>query len=221
MNPATSKTSTRDIVLRTIKSLNQATVDDLARAASVSPVTVRHHLNGLLAEGTIETASVRRKVGRPYHVYSLTETGQELFPKKYFALSSRLLEELKERFSAEIVTELFESLVQRIVTEHRHEFEPLSFEDRLDYVVKLLADEGFLARWDKVGDEYRLTEYSCPFMGIGQNHAEICSLDTALIEAVMDTKIQQHSCMLHGDDCCQFTVTPETQTITLTEVEIQ
>lgn len=221
MSKKSGKVSTRDVVLQSIKSMNQATVDDLAEAANVSPVTVRHHLNGLLADGLIESSSVRRKVGRPYYVYTLSEAGQELFPKKYFALSSRLLSELKDRFSAEIVSELFESLVERIIDENRAEFEHLSFESRLDYLMRLLADEGFLARWEKDGDRYKISEYSCPFISIGHSHAEICSLDTALIEGVLETKIAQHSCMLQGDDCCEFALAPAVQTISPAEVTIR
>lgn len=216
-----AKTSTRDIVLRSIKSINGATVDQLAQAAGVSPVTVRHHLNGLSAAGLISAEPVRRKVGRPYYVYSLTPAGLELFPKKYFALSSRLLDELKNRFSAEVVNELFQSLVEHIIDDHRAEFSKLNFEERLDYLMRLLADEGFLAQWERDGDSYKINEFSCPFISIGQQHAEICILDRALIEAVMDTKIEQHSCMLHGDDCCQFTVTPDVQTIALPEVNVR
>ena len=201
--------------------MNGATVDQLADAAGVSPVTVRHHLNGLQADGLISAESIRRKVGRPYYVYSLSEAGLELFPKKYFALSNRLLDEVKERFSGEVVNDLFQSLVQRIIDDHRAEFEPLSFEERLDYLMHLLADEGFLANWKRDGDAYHINEFSCPFISIGHQHAEICTLDRALIEAVMDTTIEQHSCMLHGDDCCQFTVVPEPQTIALAEVTIQ
>ena len=62
------KISTRDTILEAIKQANEATVDDLAKAADVSPVTVRHHLNSLQAEGLLRTHSVRRKVGRPYYV---------------------------------------------------------------------------------------------------------------------------------------------------------
>ncbi len=219
--------STRDIVLRTIKSVSGATVDVLAEAAGVSPVTVRHHVNSLLADGLIESESVRRSVGRPYHIYHLTEAGQELFPKKYFALSNRLLGELKERFSAEVVNDLFQSLVQKIIDEHHHEFEHLDFESRLNYLMHLLADEGFLARWERNGAGYRITEYSCPFLTMGQQHAEICTLDTALIQAVLATEIEQHSCMLNGDDCCQFELVPHdghapnTTTIALPEVLVK
>lgn len=201
----TSKLSTREVILEAIKQANEATVDDLAAAADVSPVTVRHHLNSLQADGLLETRSVRRKVGRPYYVYSLSSKGHELFPQRYVRLSSLLLDELKERFPPEMVDEVFDSVVQRIADEHREQFEGLSFERRLDYLVRLLADEGFLATWEQDKDVYRLTEYSCPYFSIGQQHSEICGFDRKLMMVVLDTEIQQQSCMLDGDTSCRFT----------------
>jgi predicted ArsR family transcriptional regulator len=52
-----SNESTRDVILRTIKQRNQATVNELAEAADVSPVTVRHHLNALQAESLLVSDS--------------------------------------------------------------------------------------------------------------------------------------------------------------------
>jgi predicted ArsR family transcriptional regulator len=216
-----NKQSTRDVILDSIKSTSHATVEDLATVAGVSPVTVRHHLNSLQADGLIESESVRRHVGRPYYVYSLTANGQELFPKKYFALSVRLLDELKERFPQEVVEDVFKGVVNRIADDHRGEFEHLAFEDRLDYLVGLLEDEGFLARWEKAGDKYEIVEYSCPLLLIGQHHGEVCHLDTTLIETVMQTSVEQHSCMLNGDNCCKFSMDAQNyNTIKLAEVEL-
>lgn len=201
------KMSTRDVILASLKNMAQATVEELAQAADVSPVTVRHHLNSLQGDGLLVTSSVRRKVGRPHYVYALSEEGHELFPKKYARLSSRLIDELKSRFSTEVVNELFSSAVSRIVEEHREEFERLSFERRLDFLVELLSEEGFLARWEETErGEYNLIESSCPYISVGQTHDEICSFDAGLIAAVMATEVRQQSCMLDGDTCCQFTI---------------
>ena len=156
------KRTTRDIILHSIKQTPQSTVDELAEAAEISPVTVRHHLNALQAEGTIEAASVRRKVGRPYYVYSLSEQGQELFPKRYVRLTSRLLDELKGRLPQEVINEIFSGLVNTVLEEHKGEFEHLPIEERMDYLVNLLSDEGFLSTWEKTTSGYRLVEYSCP-----------------------------------------------------------
>ena len=202
------KQQTRDIILHAIKETNEATVEDLALAAGVSPVTVRHHLNSLQAEALLTARSVRRKVGRPYYVYSLTEKGHELFPHKYARLSTRLLDELKARFPKEVVNDIFIGVVRRIVTDQQANFEQMPFEQKLDYLVELLGKEGFLARWEKQGNAYHVIEYSCPYTAVGQEHREVCNLDTNLIIAVLgDNNVQQHSCMLAGDSCCQFTVT--------------
>jgi predicted ArsR family transcriptional regulator len=199
------KMSTREVILEEIKRTNGATVEALAETAEISPVTVRHHLNSLQAEGLLETSSVRRKVGRPYYVYSLSAKGQELFPKRYVRLSSRLLDELKDRYPDGTISELFNNVVERIADDHRHDFENKSVEKRLNYLVDLLAEEGFLASWELTDNGYKLIEYSCPYISIGQKHHEVCVFDKQLIQIVMDTDIDQHSCMIDGDSCCEFT----------------
>lgn len=201
------KRSTRDLILHTLKASAQCNIESLADEADISPVTVRHHLNALQAEGLVEVESVRRKVGRPYYVYSLSEKGNELFPQKYFSLTSRLLEELKDRLPPETVNEIFISLVERIMEEREGEFEGLPFEERLNYVINLLGKEGFLARWEKMADgRYQIIEYSCPYISMGHQHTEVCTLDKQLMITVLGTAVEQHSCMLNGDDCCQFTL---------------
>jgi len=212
--PANPKKRTaRDIILHSIKQTPQSTVDELAEAAEISPVTVRHHLNALQAEGTIEAASVRRKVGRPYYVYSLSEQGQELFPKRYVRLTSRLLDELKGRLPQEVINEIFSGLVNTVLEEHKGEFEHLPIEERMDYLVNLLSDEGFLSTWEKTTSGYRLVEYSCPYLSIGSTHAEVCEFDKQLMTGVLQLQVHQDSCMLHGANCCQFSIELQTNSV--------
>lgn len=211
MKPITSKTkqSTREVILHSLKFASEQKVEELAEVAGISPVTVRHHLNGLQADGLIEVDSVRRKVGRPYYVYSLSETGHELFPQRYVSLTNRLLDEMKSQLPAELVQSLFTAVVDRIVEDHRSDFDSLSFEERLSYLVKLLEQEGFLARWEKgENGRYLLTEYSCPYLSVGNVHEEVCAFDKELMVNVLQTPVEQHSCMLDGADCCQFTMMP-------------
>jgi predicted ArsR family transcriptional regulator len=203
------KQSTREVILHTIKASPESTIDTLAEAADVSPVTVRHHVNSLLADGMIEATAVRRKVGRPYFVYTLSENGQELFPKRYVRLTSRLLDELKTRLPDDMVAEIFKGVVQAILADHAGEFETLSMEKRLDYLVAMLGDEGFLSSWEKTADGYKLIEYSCPYISVGHEHSEVCTFDKELMLTVLQMPVQQHSCMLEGASCCEFSLTTE------------
>lgn len=204
------KKNTRDTILHALKSSTQATVEELAETANVSPVTVRHHLNALQAEGLIEVDSVRRKVGRPYYVYSLSESGHELFPHKYVRLTNRLLDELKVALPPEKVNQIFVNIVEGMLEDHKGEFESLPFEERLSYLVSLLSEEGFLVKWRKENGRYILTEYGCPYYSVGEEHTEICGMDKTLMVNILQTPVEQESCMLAGDDCCQFTFAPKT-----------
>jgi DeoR family suf operon transcriptional repressor len=198
--------TTRETILHTIKAHPKSNVDELAEAASVSPVTVRHHLNALQADNLIVSHTVRRKVGRPYYVYSLSQKGQEQFPKRYVRLTSRLLHELKIQLPSEALNDVLSSVVDSVLEERRGQFEHLAVEERLDYLVTLLADEGFLAHWKKTEGGYLVTEFSCPYISLGEAHSEICTIDKELIINVLDAPVQQNSCMLEGGACCEFLV---------------
>jgi len=203
------KQSTRDLILYTLKTSNQAKVDDLAEAVHVSPVTVRHHLNSLQASGLIEMESVRRKVGRPYYIYSLSEKGHELFPRKYVQLTNRLLEELKEHLPPDTLSDVFDGIAKKVIAEHEGQFEHLPFDERLTYLTTVLREEGFIVEWERNENEYTLVEYSCPYYSVGDQHIEICGLDKDLMISILQTPVEQHTCILHGDETCQFTFSSE------------
>jgi predicted ArsR family transcriptional regulator len=102
-----------------------------------------------------------------------------------------------------------------MLDEHRGEFEHLPFEERLNYLVHLLAEEGFLSAWEKTEDGYRFIEYSCPYLSVGIQHTEVCNFDRELILNVMQTPIRQHTCMLDGESCCEFTFASEVKDVAL------
>ncbi|MEZ4516829.1 MAG: hypothetical protein R3C44_08315 [Chloroflexota bacterium] len=113
---------------------------------------------------------------------------------------------MKDRLPEGVIGEVFQGVVDSVLEEHRGEFEHLEIEKRLDYLVKLLTEEGFLSKWEQTEDGYTLIEYSCPYISVGNNHAEICHFDKQLILGVLEVPVQQQSCMLNGEACCQFTV---------------
>lgn len=201
----TGKQNTRQTILHALRTSTQSKVEELAEIAEVSPVTVRHHLNALRADGLIEVNSVRRKVGRPYYVYSLSEAGQELFPRKYVRLANRLLDELKTTLPPEIITKLFNDVAENILADRKGEYEDLPFKKRLDYLVSMLSEEGFIVELEGDDGRYTLTEHGCPYQSVSQEHSEICDMDLALITNVLQIPVERHSCLQQGDDCCQFT----------------
>ena len=63
--------STRDRIVQTLLNHPKSTINDLAEAVGINGISVRHHLNSLLAEALVIVEEVRHGVGRPRQVYLL------------------------------------------------------------------------------------------------------------------------------------------------------
>src|SRR3954471_10797090 len=92
---------TRLQVLDAIRSQRQATVESLVAVLDLTHISIRHHLANLKAEGLIKVEVERQGVGRPKHIYSLTDAAQRYLPTKYYSLAEKLLDKLKATLPAE------------------------------------------------------------------------------------------------------------------------
>ena len=200
--------STRDQILRLIKAQGQATVAELAAALEISAVSVRHHLSSLLAEGLIRSAEVRRGVGRPHLVYSLTALAHERFPAKYLRLSERLLDELKVSLPPRALEDMFTRMAEGMVAEYTIRMAGKSLDEKMNVLMDVLGAEGFMARWNRTGETISLTEYSCPYLQIGQRHPEVCAIDQTVIRQLLNATVEKTTCILNGGDNCVFVITP-------------
>jgi len=203
---------TRWSVLEAIKSQGQATVNSLAEQLGVTAISIRHHLNSLQGEGLIKIEMERQGVGRPKHIYTLTEAAQRYFPNKYHILVDRLLDELKAKLPAEQVELIISSMAANVAARYGAD-QPTrgTLEERLHHLVDILGEEGFMAAVERVDEKIVLTQINCPYVYIGQRHPEVCRIDHTLMESVLGVDVHQTSCVLHGDRSCTFSVSEESK----------
>ncbi len=201
---------TREVILKTLKSKGKCTVNELAEAAEVSPVSVRHHIAALQAEDLVVAEEVKHGVGRPYHQFSLTEKGFELYPSRYFRLTNRLLDEIKDHVSADLVSELFTGVANAMAVQYATQLQGLSLDERLPRLMEMLREEGFDADYERRGDEVIIRELGCPYVQIGKEHPEVCAVDTRFIATALDVPTERVNCVLDGATHCTFTLKVDT-----------
>jgi DeoR family suf operon transcriptional repressor len=200
--------STRDKILQSLLKKPRSTINDLAEAVGINPISVRHHLGNLEKEGLVEGQEERHGVGRPRLVYVLTDEGMERFPTRYMKLTTRLLSQMKETMPGPVVTKLFDQIAEDLVSEYADDIKGLSMEERLDFVKDLLAQEGFTVEWEKKGDQYQIHEISCPYYQIGIAHPEVCTVDQTLISKMLALPANKVQCILDGGTHCTYVVQP-------------
>jgi predicted ArsR family transcriptional regulator len=201
--------NTRERVMQILLSRERCTIIELAEAVDINPISVRHHINKLEADGMVASEEERHGVGRPRRLYFLTEKGREQFPTRYIRLTLRLLEQLKETMPPYMVDHLFTQMAQDMASGYRAEAQDLSVEERLNLIQSLLTREGFSVEWETQGDYYQIRESNCPYYHVGQNHPEVCSVDQTLISTLLNIPAQKIQCMLHGDAHCTYIVPKE------------
>ena len=198
--------TTREKVLRTLLTNQRCTINEIADSVEINPISVRHHITKLQADGLVDSEEERHGVGRPRRVYFLTESGREHFPTRYLRLTLRLLEQLKETVPAPIVNQLFTQMAHDLTSEYETHLENFSIEQRLDLTKKLLVTEGFAVDWERKGDHYQIRETNCPYYHIGQDHPEVCSVDQTLISTMLSVPAEKIQCMLNGDAHCTYLI---------------
>ncbi len=198
--------STRDRILQTLLRQPRRTINELAEAVGINPISVRHHLTNMQVEGLVAAEEERHGVGRPRLVYALTEDGMEKFPTRYLRLTTRLLSQMKETMPAPMVSQLFSQIAEDLASEYKDQMQGLSMEERLDFVKSMLAEEGFTVEWEKSGEQYKIHEISCPYYQIGVSHPEVCTVDQALISKMLAVPAEKVQCLLNGGAFCTYVV---------------
>ncbi|MDX9849757.1 MAG: winged helix-turn-helix transcriptional regulator [Anaerolineaceae bacterium] len=207
--------STKDKILLFLLKNPKSTINDLADAVTINAISVRHHLNNLLADGLVLSEEERHGVGRPRLVYSLSDEGLERFPSRYYRLTNRILDRFKDTLSPDALKSIFSEIAKDIASSHRQTIKNLSLEDRLNFVQELLDEEGFNVEWEKKNDHYLIHEISCPYFQVAQSHPEVCTLDQTLITELLDIPASKMQCILRGDQRCSFLIPLKNQSETI------
>lgn len=206
--------STKDHILSHLKCAGGATVDDLAGEFGLARMTVRQHLTGLERDGLVKSREERGKSGRPHMVFSLTDRGDDLFPKRYDRLADLVLQEAAQLTAAEIegLDEdgrkrlLLQKMVERVYAEHEEKLRDKTLPERVKLVADILREEGGLADWTRDGEAFEIVDYNCVYRRVADSHPGVCDWHVSLLGRLLGQKVECSQFMSQGADSCRFVV---------------
>ena len=192
----------------------RATVDALAQALELAPMTIRQHLANLSALGLVEAATERRPLGRPAHVYTLTPEALERFPKAYDRLASLLLEvasETPDSAGTALPPEqrraaLLHRMAQREAQPHLGSLESLPVRDRAVAVTAIMNEESGFTELEAENGTVTIHEFNCIYQRIAVVHNEVCDFHVQYVTELMGAPVHIQGCKRDGAPACQFAV---------------
>ena len=200
-------------ILEYMKRNGSATIKDLEQLLGITTTAVRQHLNTLQVEGYIERKAVHIGVGRPHHIYTITEKVQEIFACHCDDLALTLLEEVFALEGKEQAARLLARVSNRLASRYAPSVHSTLLQERVGELADALHARGVLTDVETTDDNtIILHTYNCPYHELAQEHREICEMDKAMFRQVLGSEVNLANCMMDGYKSCSFEVNLPSQT---------
>jgi DeoR family suf operon transcriptional repressor len=199
----------RGEILLQLKKSQPATAKELADQFTVSANAIRRHLKELEAEGLVTYGREQRGTGAPTHTYRLSEGGEALFPNQYGEALTHVLALIAESNGRDAVREMFAERFRAQAERVRAELADASLEEKVEAVVRLLSQQGFMAAWSVEPDALRLAEHNCAFQAAAEQFPEICAAEADFLREILQSDVQRDAYIFDGCNACQYSIAPK------------
>ena len=183
---------TRRQLLEVLKRRGEARAEELAESLGVTVSAARQHLSALEAAGLVDHRELKGTPGRPKHVYHLTPSAEELFPKSYDELATELLQFVGEEDPA-LLKRVFERRRMVRLKKALARLDGKPFDERVEELAAILNEEGYLSSFERLEDgSYRVQEHNCAILDVAQLSTMPCVSEIDFLrEALPDATIER------------------------------
>jgi predicted ArsR family transcriptional regulator len=189
--------------------------DQLASRLGASRTGVLQQLRALEAAELVRHETERHGVGRPRHLYDVTEDAQGLFPTNYDGLAAGLLEAIGAIGGDDLVEQVFVARRRQIGERVRNELAErvgpaATLADRVGALAVLQDEQGYLSDAERLPDgSFRLREHNCAIYHIARGERVACDAELQLFRDVLGAEVVRETHIASGDRCCTYRITDE------------
>ncbi|NHC37489.1 iron-sulfur cluster biosynthesis transcriptional regulator SufR [Scytonema millei] len=216
----TQQPSTKQDILQYLMKQGQATAQELATELDVSPQAIRRHLKDLEAEELLLYQAVHLGMGRPQHVYKLSDKGRDRLRRTIndaggdshgqFAVS--LLDTLAQTVGREQMGTILRMQWERKALEYRDRVGEGSLQERVANLVELRKAEGYMAEWYFVNEEnsargFIITEHNCAIANVAESFPVVCGHELEMFATILpDCQVERTHWIIDGEHRCGYLV---------------
>ncbi|MGK7941668.1 MAG: iron-sulfur cluster biosynthesis transcriptional regulator SufR [Crocosphaera sp.] len=208
--------STKEDILQYLLKQGQATAQKLAETLDITPQATRRHLKDLEAEGLLEHHRLQGGLGRPQYLYSLSKQGRDRFPNQYGEFAVSFLDTLTETVGESQVKEILRKQWQRKADDYRRRIGKGSLKDRVQRLVKMRQEEGYMAEIHKANGKnglkaqqegYLLAEHHCAISEVAESYPTVCGHELEMFAEILpDCIIERTHWINEGEHNCGYLI---------------
>ena len=201
---------TVDRILQIVKRDGSVTAKQLSSELGMTTMGARQHLQGLEDDGVLSIHDVKVKVGRPTRHWSLTQKGHEQFADRHGELTIQFIEAVEHIFGKdglEKVTSEREKLTLQNYQQHLEQCD--SLESKLQTLVTLREQEGYMAELEQTEQGFVLIENHCPICKAASRCPSLCQSELNVFQSLLGKQvaIQRTEHIVEGQRRCVYLIT--------------
>lgn len=200
-------------LLVALKKAQPLTAKELGERFGLTPNALRRHLKALEEAEVVRYQREVRGVGGPVYAYSLTASGESLFPNAYADALVAALEVLGEQTGPETVVELFRRQWVGLVGDAGPTLAALPLAERAQLLAELRSSQGYMAEAAPAAaaddaDAVLVREHNCAIRAAAERFPAICAAEQRLFEEILDADVERRAHILAGCNECEYVVRP-------------
>lgn len=203
------KSSYRFLKLLKVKGAQPAAA--LAKEFEMTVEGARLQLAKLAEEGLVEALVSAKGVGRPNILYSLTKEANKEFPDAHPELALQVLSTIQTVLGQNALEAVVNARGVTVDRKYSAGIEGAkTFEEKLDKLVSIRTEEGYLAAWEKNGNDFLFIENHCPICSAATHCNSLCQseLNTFINILGPHVQVERTEHILSNDRRCVYRITP-------------
>ena len=167
----------------------------------------RQHLQSLEEEGVLAFHDVKVKVGRPTRHWSLTAKGHNQFADRHGELTIQVIDAVEHIFGKEGLAKVAaEREAQTFAAYHNALVECHSLQEKLEALVTLREQEGYMAELESTADGFILIENHCPICKAATRCPSLCQSELNVFRRLLgeECHIERREHIVAGERRCTY-----------------
>jgi len=196
-------------LLLRLKSAGPQAAAAIGRRLGITAVAARQQLAKLEVAGLVRRETERGGVGRPRHLWSLTDKGHARFPDGHAELTLDLIRGIRKVFGLAGLDRLIAARQAASLQLYRARLGAGSLRGKVLRLAALRSEEGYMAQAAPApGGGYILRENHCPICVAARACQGLCRSELALFRAALGpgVEVERHEHILAGARRCAYRI---------------
>lgn len=210
-------------LLVALKKAQPVTAHELGVQFGLTANALRRYLKVLEEEGLVRFRRLVRGLGAPVYAFSLTESGEALFPRTYASALVSALTAVREQGGADAVRTVFAKEWEALAKDANPLMATLSLPERASLMAELLTARGYMAEavtdqggqgvggFEQEPATFTAPEavttvrlHNCCMREIAELFPEVCEAEAEFIEQMTGVPMAREEHQLRGCRTCEY-----------------